>query len=73
MQWFMCIFRPVLERFMRQTIGEKAYGDKPASREDKEAVRNELTSVILAKLESHLKENERKFFCSDDDLTIIDI
>ena len=54
-------------------IGPKAFGDRPYSELEKSMVWNELHDLIFPKLEQHLSEKQRKFFCSDDDITIIDL
>lgn len=73
MQWFTCIFRPAVQKFVRMHIGSKAFGDKPVSAEQKEGLWNEIQNMILPKLELHLRDKQRNFFCTEDDLTIVDL
>ena len=73
MQWFVCIFKPASSKFVRQIIGPKAFGDRPYSEQDKNMVWNEIHDLILPRLEQHLKDKQRKFFCSEDEITIVDL
>ena len=73
MQWFTCILKPVLQKYVRMQIGHIAFGEQKPTNQQKEEVWNEISQLILPKMEQHLKEKGRTFFCSEEDLTIIDV
>jgi len=60
-------------KFVRQIVGPKAFGDSQPSELEREQVWNELREMILPRLEQHLNDKQRRFFCSEEDVTIIDL
>lgn len=73
MQWFNCILKPVVKKYTRMVIGSKAYGDEPSKPEQREEVWKEIVTLILPNMEAHLVEKQREYFCSDEDITIVDV
>ena len=73
MQWFQSIFKPISSKFVRQMIGTKAFGDRQPSQAELNEVWTEIHQMILPRLEQHLKDKARNFFCSEDDVTIVDV
>ena len=73
MMWYQAIFAPCTQRIVKLAIGAKAFGDRAPSAEEKQRVQSEMWDIILQKIEQTLVEKERKFICSDDQITVVDI
>jgi len=71
--WYQCILSPATQKLVRTVVGPKAFGEKQCSTADSESITDEIWEIILVKLEQNLEEKGRNFFCSDDQITIVDI
>ena len=73
MNWFSCILKPAVKKYTHLLIRNKAYGEQASTQDERDTVWTEIATLMLPTMESHLGEKQRNFFCTDDDLTIVDV